>query len=296
MFRLLVNNFPNVITIINSFLGFCSILASFQAVIEFYLSVIGKSEVDPSTYLALAGLFIILAAFFDFFDGFFARLLNVSSKIGKQMDSFADLVSFGVAPGVLFFTVTMIAGDHIPGTNIYYRMNHFISHSLLPHIIFLKILAFVCPSVVIIRLARFNTIKDNRSSFYFEGITSTLGGGFIALIFTFNFINAPAIYLLSLFGIRWQFMENINGYFHLLFHNYYFLLIAYLFICFMMVSTIPYRKFNLILKFLAKKKFIWIHLLFLFFLLFFFRYTILISIITYLIFGVRGRLKEKAVT
>jgi CDP-diacylglycerol--serine O-phosphatidyltransferase len=48
-----------------------------------------------------ACLFMGLGAFFDFFDGFFARLLNVAGELGKQLDSLADMVSFGLAPGLL---------------------------------------------------------------------------------------------------------------------------------------------------------------------------------------------------
>ena len=53
--------------------------------------------------LSLALLFIILGAVFDFFDGMVARLLGVSSPIGKELDSLADVVSFGVAPSSIIF-------------------------------------------------------------------------------------------------------------------------------------------------------------------------------------------------
>jgi CDP-diacylglycerol--serine O-phosphatidyltransferase len=54
--------------------------------------------------LNLAAILIALAALFDFLDGFAARLLNVKSEIGKELDSLADVVSFGVAPSVFLFT------------------------------------------------------------------------------------------------------------------------------------------------------------------------------------------------
>src|SRR5690606_39239872 len=47
--------------------------------------------------------FIFAAAFFDFFDGFAARKLNVNSEIGKQLDSLADMVTFGVLPAFIVF-------------------------------------------------------------------------------------------------------------------------------------------------------------------------------------------------
>lgn len=53
--------------------------------------------------LNLAGLFVLVALFLDFFDGFTARLLGVSSPIGKDLDSLADMVTFGVVPGFFMF-------------------------------------------------------------------------------------------------------------------------------------------------------------------------------------------------
>ena len=50
--------------------------------------------------------FVILAAIFDFFDGFTARLLKVQSDMGKELDSLADVVSFGVLPGILLYSLT----------------------------------------------------------------------------------------------------------------------------------------------------------------------------------------------
>ena len=53
----------------------------------------------------MALLFIIIGAVFDFFDGMSARLLGVSSPIGKELDSLADDVTFGVAPSTMIFTL-----------------------------------------------------------------------------------------------------------------------------------------------------------------------------------------------
>lgn len=51
--------------------------------------------------LGLAAIFIIAAAIFDFLDGLFARIVHSYSEIGKQLDSLADLISFGVAPAAI---------------------------------------------------------------------------------------------------------------------------------------------------------------------------------------------------
>ena len=53
--------------------------------------------------LAFASFFILLGIIFDFFDGFAARLLNVSGELGKQLDSMADLVTSGVAPAMIMY-------------------------------------------------------------------------------------------------------------------------------------------------------------------------------------------------
>lgn len=84
---------PNTITLLNLLSGSLAILASFE-----------------SNY-KLAALFIILGAIFDFFDGFAARLLRVSSEIGKQLDSLADLITFGMAPAFMLVNVVFNLWD-----------------------------------------------------------------------------------------------------------------------------------------------------------------------------------------
>ncbi|HLW40630.1 MAG TPA: CDP-alcohol phosphatidyltransferase family protein, partial [Brumimicrobium sp.] len=60
--------------------------------------------------LELAVLAIILGAIFDFFDGFTARMLKQPSELGKQLDSLADMITFGVAPGVIVFVLLILSG------------------------------------------------------------------------------------------------------------------------------------------------------------------------------------------
>src|ERR1035437_5069087 len=76
---------PNAITCGNLLCGCLAIISAF------------KGNLVESAYL------VGIAAVLDFFDGFAARLLNVHSEIGKQLDSLADMVTFGVAPGVVMF-------------------------------------------------------------------------------------------------------------------------------------------------------------------------------------------------
>ena len=83
-------NIPNIITLSNLFCGLLAILYAFGG------------------HLNIAGGFIILGAFFDFFDGLIARLLKVSGEFGKQFDSLADLITFGVAPGIIVFQLLFL--------------------------------------------------------------------------------------------------------------------------------------------------------------------------------------------
>jgi CDP-diacylglycerol--serine O-phosphatidyltransferase len=76
---------PNTLTLINLFIGCLSIVSAFEG------------------NLLIAGYLILLAAVFDYLDGFSARLLKAYSPLGKELDSLSDLVSFGVAPSVIVF-------------------------------------------------------------------------------------------------------------------------------------------------------------------------------------------------
>ena len=77
---------PNTITCCNLVSGCVAIAYAFSGNIE------------------LSFTWIIIGAVFDFFDGMSARLLNVSSPIGKELDSLADIVTFGVAPSTILFS------------------------------------------------------------------------------------------------------------------------------------------------------------------------------------------------
>ena len=101
----------------------------------------------------MALLFIILGAVFDFFDGMTARLLGVSSPIGKELDSLADDVTFGVAPS----------------TMVYYELSVMDYPSLLiPLSSVIPYLAFVMAAFSALRLAKFNL--DERQSMGFIGL------------------------------------------------------------------------------------------------------------------------------
>lgn len=146
--------FPNACTSLNLFCG--------------YLSIIMTSEAE---FLA-AGWLILVANIFDILDGRLARLTSVTSKFGAELDSLADLVSFGVAPAFLIY-------------NRYFDKN-------------LK-LGIVVSSVFVVcgalRLARFNVTPPSRKD-VFEGLPIPAGASLLCtmVIFElqfFNFLRIP---------------------------------------------------------------------------------------------------------
>ena len=89
-----------------------------------------------------AAIMILVAGLFDFLDGFAARMLNEHSPIGRDLDSLSDVVSFGVAPG-LIMSYMMNNGLDMPQLRVY-------DVDLMP------CLGFMLPVFAAIRLARFN--------------------------------------------------------------------------------------------------------------------------------------------
>ncbi len=119
---------PNTITCMNLASGCLAIVMAFQG------------------NFLWAALYILLAAVFDFFDGMVARLLNVKSEIGKELDSLSDVVSFGVAPATVMYNLLF---------------------SLMPDS-YLPYLAFLLAVFSGLRLAKFNV--DERQTCSFIGL------------------------------------------------------------------------------------------------------------------------------
>ena len=103
--------------------------------------------------MRMALLWIVMGAVFDFFDGMSARLLGVSSPIGKELDSLADDVTFGVAPATMIFSE--LAVMNYPGV-------------LEPYRDYIPFLAFVMAAFSALRLAKFNL--DERQTMGFIGL------------------------------------------------------------------------------------------------------------------------------
>jgi CDP-diacylglycerol--serine O-phosphatidyltransferase len=120
--------FPNFITLLNLLSGVVGILWVLEG------------------QLLYGAYFVILSAGFDFLDGFAARLLKVQSDMGKELDSLADVVSFGVLPGILLYSLTKAQTDS----------------KVLPY------LTLIIPMLSAYRLAKFNL--DTRQSDRFIGL------------------------------------------------------------------------------------------------------------------------------
>jgi CDP-diacylglycerol--serine O-phosphatidyltransferase len=136
---------PNIITSFNLLSGLIAIYLSFQGM------------------LIEAAAFMALGAFFDFFDGMAARALNVKSEMGLQMDSLADMVSFGVAPGFIMFQLL----QNSPNIPVWLIANT--NMAAFP--------AFIIPVLSAFRLAKFNV--DTRQTESFIGLPTPANSLFI---------------------------------------------------------------------------------------------------------------------
>lgn len=99
MLKKIISNIPNTITCLSLVCGCGAIIASFGS----YMKVNGLSCFE------WAFILIGIAAVCDFLDGALARLLHAYSNLGKQLDSLSDLVSFGVAPGMLVYNMISVS-------------------------------------------------------------------------------------------------------------------------------------------------------------------------------------------
>lgn len=245
---------PNAFTLTSLFLGFSSILASIQSIKEIIL--LGQPEraweADPKRYLAYAGILIVSGCILDMLDGILARALQVSSEFGKQLDSMADLVTFGIAPGVLFYTVILFAGHSFHDVGgVVISVPSFIPDHVVNNLFLLKLLAFLFPTCAVIRLARFNNAP---STPYFVGIPSTFAGGAVAIFLTFNVSIPPVQGLLIKMGVgEIPFFSAVYNVCYGVFKNFLFLLISYLVLAFGMVSTIRFYKVRYYLNRMSKK-------------------------------------------
>lgn len=131
---------PNLITLLNVF---CGCVATVFAVMN---------------QLEFAAIFVFLGIFFDFFDGLAARLLDVRSELGLQLDSLADVITSGLVPGIVMFQLlNMSVSGGWNTSNFDWVINR--SISMLPF------LGFFITMASAYRLAKFNIDENQKDSF-----------------------------------------------------------------------------------------------------------------------------------
>ncbi|HEX3080314.1 MAG TPA: CDP-alcohol phosphatidyltransferase family protein [Puia sp.] len=195
---------PNIFTLLNLFFGCIAIVCVLQNGITIVYTNEGQIYTDIPEKTWLAPLFIGLAALVDFLDGFLARLLKQTSPLGKELDSLADIVSFGVAPGMIlyqFLRLSFMNQENGADVSMIW---------LLP--------AFILPCAAAYRLAVFNL--DSTQTKSFKGVPVPAVGLMVAsfpIIYWTRSSNLPATILL----------------------NKWYLYLIILFLSAMMISRIP---------------------------------------------------------
>jgi CDP-diacylglycerol--serine O-phosphatidyltransferase len=194
---------PNIFTLLNLFFGCIAIVYALQNGIDIEYTKDGEQFVMLKENIYLASVFIGIAAIVDFLDGLIARLLNVPSEMGKQLDSLADVVSFGVAPGIILYQ--------------FLRMGIIRDNEGFEASIIWLLPAFIFSCAGAYRLARFNIGVSQ--SYGFKGVPIPAAGLVVASLpliywynnsdFVYNFIlNKWFLYVLILL-LSWLMVSNL---------------------------------------------------------------------------------------
>ena len=180
---------PNFITTLNLFSGCIGIILALQYRIDY------------------AAYFIAVAALFDFLDGLVSRILHVKIEIGKELDSLADVVSFGVLPGIIIYQL-MANSPNTPAADSYISI--------------FSLIALIIPVLSAVRLAKFNL--DTRQTTSFIGLP----------------VPANALFLGSLPLIKMQagFSDSLS-WLTVFTDNYYVLALMAIGMSLLLVSEIP---------------------------------------------------------
>jgi CDP-diacylglycerol---serine O-phosphatidyltransferase len=197
----LKNHIPNIFTLLNLICGCIAITYILQNGIT--IGADGQS-IAIAEKMWMASLFIGIAAVVDFLDGFVARLFNASSEMGKQLDSLADVVSFGVAPSMIVYQ--------------FLRMSFVSEENGLNTPTILLFPAFIIAAAGAYRLARFNL--DTSQSYGFKGVPIPAAGLLVASL--------PLIY----WNTESEMLNNLLT-------NKWFLYALIVFVSGLMVSKLP---------------------------------------------------------
>ncbi|MBL7739569.1 MAG: CDP-diacylglycerol--serine O-phosphatidyltransferase [Chitinophagaceae bacterium] len=193
---------PNLFTLLNLFFGCCAVVFILQNGITVFYTGDNPQLVDMPEKVVIASLFIGLAAVVDFLDGFIARLFKATSAMGKQLDSLADVVSFGVAPGMIIYQFLRLS---------FAREENGLDVSLI-----WLLPAFILPCAAAWRLAKFNI--DEGQQYSFKGVPTPAVGLVVAsfpLIYWYS--DNPTI--LDLLRNKWLLYGVVIGLSYLMVSN-----------------------------------------------------------------------------
>lgn len=178
-----VRGIPNLFTLLNLLFGCIAIVLILQTGETIVIMDDGgATQVALPEKIWWGALFIFAAAAVDFLDGFLARLLKAHSAMGEQLDSLSDMVSFGVAPGMILYQLLRISYAQDRGgldVSIIY---------LLP--------AFIFTAAVAWRLAKFNI--SNNQKYNFQGVPSPAAGLVVAslpLIILYQYFDIQSLFI-----------------------------------------------------------------------------------------------------
>ena len=206
---------PNIFTLLNLFFGCLAIVFILQNGMVSLTDQNGDMMVMLPEKIYWASVYIGIAAVIDFLDGLVARIMKVNTEMGKQLDSLADVVSFGVAPAMIIYQFLRLS---------YARQEDGLDISalwLLP--------AFIIPCAGAYRLARFNL--DTEQSCVFKGVPIPAAGLLIA--------SFPLIYWYSNKAFAVSLLLNTWFWYALI------AIIAYLMVSKVPMIALKFRKFNL---------------------------------------------------
>ncbi|HYE54511.1 MAG TPA: CDP-alcohol phosphatidyltransferase family protein [Chitinophagaceae bacterium] len=175
---------PNIFTLINLFSGCLAIVFALQLDVSFMYQLEGQPIMQNiQASLWMASIFIGISAIVDFLDGFLARLMKVPSEMGKQLDSLSDVVSFGVAPGIILYQLL--------------RMSVIKETDAVEASMGWAYAAFLVPCFAAWRLAKFNI--DTRQTYGFRGVPTPAIGVLVAslpLILYYDYFDGAVTALL----------------------------------------------------------------------------------------------------
>ena len=177
---------PNLLTCANLFSGCIGIVYAFNG------------------DLKMVAFFVIISGIFDFFDGFAARLLHVKSDIGKELDSLADVISFGFLPGVIMFQLLKINSPT----------------DILPYA------GFIITVFSALRLAKFNI--DTRQTEDFIGLNTPMNTFFIISL-PYLLVSELKLFSMKINNLKWE----PNKY------KFIFLIISLVLLAFLKFAALP---------------------------------------------------------